>query len=266
MKKLNLFIGLLIGFMILSCSDDNDNPQQEPEETVKKLISESITTSHGNFERTFVYNSENKVTDINSVYTGDDQWTADLTNTTFIYEDNKITSATTHEDGELYTTSLFNYSNDQLIELIIKDANGIEGSKMEFNYNSQGKVNGFNYYVDQQLQHVMSFEYDAVGNLTNAEDGIDNYDFQFDQNTSAFKYFSYAEKIIFAYGGIYENISKNNMTSQTITYNANSTSEVIFYYNTTIDYDNENYPLNKTTIQTYNDTDSTLRTIVYEYE
>lgn len=266
MKKLNLFIGLLIGFMILSCSDDNDNPQQEPEETVRKLSTESITTSYGNFERTFVYDLENKVSDINIIYTGDDQWTADLTNTTFSYENDKITSATTYEDGVLYTTSQYNYSNDQLIEIIINDSNGIEDSKMEFSYNSQGEISGFNYYVDQQLQQTMSFEYDVNENLTNAEDGTDNHDFQFDQNISAFEYFDYAEKIIFAYEGLYENISKNNMTSQTITYNANSSSEVIFYYNTAIEYDNENYPLNKTTIQTYNGTDSTHRTVTYEYE
>lgn len=264
MKKLKLFIGLLIGLMILSCSEDNDNGSSDT--NIKKLLSESITTSHGNFERNFVYNSDNKVTAINIVYTGDDQWTADLTNSTFNYENGKITSSTTYEDGQLYTTSLYNYSNDNLIEIITNDSNGNEDSKMELNYDSQGKVSGYNYYVSQQLQQTMNFEYDNNGNLTNAEDGTDNIDFLFDQNNSAFEYFTYSEKIIFAYEGIYENISKNNITSQTTTYNVNSANEVVFLYDTAIVYDSENYPLSKTTTETFNGTNSTHKTIVYVYE
>lgn len=265
MKKLNLLLNILFGLMIISCSSDEEN-QTETETSVKKLITENITDTHGNFERTFTYNSGNNVIEINNIYSGDDQFIATLTKTVFTYQNNIIVSANSYEDGDLFLTDEFNYSNGELIEIISYNPDGTEYSKREYNYNSNGRINSLNYYVEEQLQQILNLTYSINNNINIAEDGTDNFEFQFDQNPSSYDNFSYSNKIIFTYVSLFENFSENNLIRQTTTYNENSANEDIYIYDTTIQYDSDSYPIEKTTIQTYNGVQSTRRVVTYEYE
>lgn len=267
MKKLNLLIVLFTGLIILSCSNDSENSQlEQPDIIFKKLITESLTVSFGNFKRTFVYNSENKVSEFIVEYDGDDIWTPFLTKTVFNYENGRITSSTFFEDGVFTATNIYQYENNRLKKTITNDSEELNNSEIEFVYNSQGRISRFDYYYNEQLQETMNLEYDSDGNLILATNGTDTFSFEFDQSNSAFSFFSETEKIIFSFSNLYENISNNNMTSQVNTYNVGLTNETISNMNTTIVYDNDNYPISKTTIKTFNGISTTDRTIVYEYE
>lgn len=265
MKKVTIILILIIS-TILSFSSCSSDDKVEPEIAIKKLITENITDNHGNFKRTFSYNADNNVTEINTIYTGDDQFIADLIRTVFSYENNRITSAITYEDGELYLNHVFNYANNQLTEQIHYTSNGEEDEKIEFYYNSNGELNQFKYYVEQELQQTMNYIYNSNGNIITAEDGVDTYEIQFDQNKTPYENFTSQNKILFSYVSLIENLSNNNIVEEIITYNNNLPNKEVYTFETTILYDSDDdYPTSKTTIKTFNNIQSTQRVITYTY-
>jgi hypothetical protein len=266
MKKLNLLLGILIGLTIFSCSSDDSNPSEEPELNEKKLIKVTEEGTYGIYEKLYIYDSDNNVTEIESSFTEFGQTDSDLHNTVFSYENNLIVSAINYEDGTLYKTYEFNYSNDNLIERIIYDSNGIEDEKLEFTYNSNNEIESFNYYVESDLQQTQDFTYNTNGNIITAED-TDYSEIQYDTNPTPSNNFTNSNKVIFGTESLIMNLCGNNETNRTTTYNNSLPSETIRHFETSITYDTDNYPLSKILVQTDNSgNEINTRTTTFEYE
>ncbi len=89
MKKLNILLGILIGFTIIACSSDDDSPSGN-EETIRLYKkSEVYSTNNLVFDKTINYNSENK---IQSVITNDYGYKTETI--TVNYSGNTISSIT----------------------------------------------------------------------------------------------------------------------------------------------------------------------------
>lgn len=268
MKKLNILFIVLIGLTINSCSDENTNEVATPQNG-KKLIKINMTDNYGDYEDLFIYDSNNNVIEIDKKFTEFGETNSDLVKEVFSYENNLVTSGLTYRNGELSLSYEFNYSNNQLVEIISYTTNGTEDEKYEFNYNLNGEINSLNYYVEEDLQQVINFTYNNDGNIIITEDRTDYSEIQYDINPTPYDSFSYANKIIFARynSNIINHICENNVTNEIRTYNKNSSNEQVYNYLTTISYDSNNFPLSKTLVEiNSNNEQRTVRTISYEYE
>ena len=265
MKKLNILFGILIGLTIFSCSSDDTSSNNDNDMNEKKLIKVTVEGNYGIYEKQFIYDSDNNVTEIESSFTEFGQTISDVHNTVFSYNNNLIISAINYEDGTLFNTIEFNYSNDNLIEKIVYDADGIEDEKFEFTYNSSDQVEILNYYVESDLQQTQNFTYDTNANIIVIDD-IDYSEIQYDTNQTPSNSFTNSNKIIFEAESFLMNIGQNNETNRTTTYNYSQANEVIIQFATTITYDSDNYPISKIVTQTEDNTTVSLRTTTFEYE
>lgn len=267
MKKLNLLLVFLITLTIFSCSSDENNSSEDPELIEKKLIKVSEEGNYGIYEKLYIYNSDNNVSEIESSFTEFGQIPSDIHNTIFSYENNLPVSAIDYENGTLYKTYEFNYSNDKLTERIIYDSNGIEDEKLELTYNTNNEVESFNYYVDSSLQQTQYFTYNANGNIIIAED-TDYSEIEYDTSPTPSGNFTNSNKIIFEAESLIMNLCGNNETNRIITYNYSLPNEVLYNYETTITYDSDNYPINKILTETdsNNSNQRIVRTTTFEYE
>jgi hypothetical protein len=233
----------------------------------KKLIRTSEEGNYGIYDKLYIYDLDNNVTEIQSSFTEFGETTSDIHNTVFSYENNLIVSAIDYEDGTLYKTIKFNYSNDNLTERIAYDSDGIEDEKLEFTYNSNNEIESFNYYVESDLQQVQNFTYNANGNIIIAEDS-DYSEIQYDANPTPSNSFTNSNKIIFATESLLMNLCGNNETNRTTTYNYSHSNEVIHHYETSLTYDTDNYPLSKILTETDSNNNNLriVRTTTFEYE
>lgn len=267
MSKLNLLLGIIIGLTILSCSSDNDEPNNPTpqDETNKKLIKITEEGTYGIYEIIYAYNSDDIVTEIESSFTEFGQnIPEDIHNVVYTYENDLVISAIVYENDELYLTIAYNYINDRLTEEIRYTLNGMEDEKMVYLYNMNDEVNGFNYYVEEILQQEMSYVY-SNGNITIAEDSSDHLEISYDSNPTPYSNFSDTNKIIFG-PLLIQSLSENNIVNEIRTYNVGSSNESIRNYETTITYDSDNYPITKILTETYNNNTNTIRTTIFEYE
>ncbi|WP_431136078.1 hypothetical protein [Psychroserpens mesophilus] len=266
MKTSHLLLGLLIGLTIWSCSSDDSNSNEEPELIEKKLIKVTEEGTYGIYEKLYVYDSDNHVTEIESSFTEFGQTTSDTHNMVFNYENEVIVSAIDYENGILYQTHAFNYLNDYLIESIIYDSNGIEEEKLVFTYNSNNEIESVDYYVDSELQQTQSFTYNSNGNIILAED-IDSSEIQYDANPTPSHHFTTSNKIIFGAESLMMNLSENNETNRTTIYNNSLPVETVRHFETSITYDTDSYPVTKVVVQTDNSgNEINIRTTTFEYE
>jgi hypothetical protein len=266
MKNLNLLLIIIIGLTIFSCSSDDSNSNEEPQLNEKKLIRTTEEGDYGIYEKLYIYDSENNVSEIESSFTEFEQPTSDIYNTIYTYENNLIVSAIHYQNGILFRTFVFNYSNDNLNERIIYDSNGIEDEKLEFTYNSDNKVESFNFYVDSQFQQTQNFVYDTNGNIIIAED-TDHSEIQYDTNPSPSHNFTNFNGVIFETENLLLNLCENNETSRTTTYNYSLPGEITYQYQTSITYDTNNYPLSKILTETDdNNNQRIVRTTTFQYE
>lgn len=266
MKKLNLLLGVLIGLSMFSCSSDDSNSNEEPGLNEKKLIRVIEEGNYGTYEKLYMYDSDNNVSEIESSFTELGQTNSDVYHTIFNYENNLIISATHNNNGSLYRTFEFNYLNNNLIERIIYDANGIEDEKLEFTYNSDNQIESYNYYVETEFQQTVNFTYDTNGNIITAED-TDYSEIQYDTHSTPSDAFTNSNKIIFEAESLLMNLCGNNETNRTTTYNYLLPNEVIYHFETSITYDADNYPLSKIVTETDNNNNQRIvRTTTFEYE
>ncbi|MFD2917763.1 hypothetical protein [Psychroserpens luteus] len=266
MKKLNLLLAIIITLTIFSCTSDDNISSEEPELTEKKLTKVSEEGNYGIYEKLYIYNSDNNVTEMESSFTEFGQTASDLHNTVFSYENNLVVSAIDYENGALYKTYEFNYSNDNLTERIIYDSDGIEDERIEFTYNSNNEIESFDYYVDSILQQTRNFTYNTNGNIIIAED-IDYSEIEYDTNPTPSSNFTSSNKIIFGAESLIMNLCGNNETMRITNYNNSLPSETVRNFETTITYDTDNYPLSKVLVQTDNSgNEINTRTTTFEYE
>ncbi|MFL0354382.1 hypothetical protein [Xanthomarina sp. GH4-25] len=266
MNKLNLLLIILFGFTVLSCSSDNDEPNNtSPEQTEKKLIKITEEDNYGVYKNIYIYNSENKVIEIESSFTEFGQNIPDdIHSIIFTYENDLVISATEYENDELYLTIEYNYVNDKLAEKISYTSNGTEDEKMEFFYNVNGELNGFIFYVEGILQQEVSYVY-SNGNVTISEDNYDHSEISHDTKPTPYSNFTDTNKIIFGQLLI-QSLSDNNIVNEIRTYNVGNSNESIRNYETTITYDSDNYPTTKIVTETYNSNTTTISTTTFEYE
>lgn len=267
MSKLNVLLGIIIGLTILSCSSDNDEPNNPtlPDETNKKIIKSTEEGTYGVYEIIYVYNSDDIVTEIESSFTEFGQnIPEDIHNIVYTYENDLVISAIVYENDELYLTIEYNYINDRLTERVSYTSNGIEDEKMVYLYNMNDEVNGINYYVEEILQQEMSFTYQN-GNISITDDNTDYSEISYDTNPTPYAYFSDTNKIIFGQFLI-QSLSDNNIVNEIRTYNVGGSNESTRNYETTITYDSDNYPTTKILTETYNNNTNTIRTTTFEYE
>lgn len=265
MKKLNIVL-VLFGLIFLSCSSDDNSLNKEPELNSKKLIKVTQEGNYGIYEKQYFYDSNNRVTEIESSFTEFGQTTSDIHNIIFSYDNNLIVSAIDYENDVVYKTFEFNYSDDNLTEKIIYDSNEVEEEKLEFTYNSNNKVESFNYYVESNLQQTQNFIYNASGNIMLVED-VDYCEIQYDTNPTPSDNFTHSNKIILEAESILVSLSSNNEINKTTTYNYSQPGETIRHFVTTITYDADNYPVSKVVVQTDNNgNEINTRTTIFEYE
>jgi len=267
MSKLNVLLGIIIGLTILSCSSDNDEPNNPtlPDETNKKLIKSTEEGTYGVYEIIYVYNSDDIVTEIESSFTEFGQnIPEDIHNIVYTYENNLVVSAIVYENDELYQTIDYNYENDRLTEEISYTSSGTEDEKMAYQYNANGELSGFNFYVEEIPQQVMSYTY-LNGNVVTTEDNSDYSEITHDTNPSPYDYFTDTNKIIFG-PLLVQSLSENNIVNEIKTYNVGNSNESIRNYATNITYDSDNYPTTKILTETNNNNTNTIRTTTFEYE
>jgi hypothetical protein len=266
MKKPYLFLAIFIGLTILSCSTDNDDTIDiDPELTDKKLLKVTEEGNYGVFESQYIYDNNNRVVEIKEQFIEFGQTTPDdLHNIIFTYENDLVVSAVAYENAELYLTLVYNYVNNILVEHKSYTSSGTEDEKMEYFYNDNYEINGFNYYVEEILQQEMSFTY-VNGNIATATDNSDHSEISCDSNPTPYAYFSDTEKIIFG-PLLIQSLSNNNIVNELRTYNVGGPNESISNYETTITYDSDNYPTTKIVTETYNNNSTVIRTLTYEYE
>lgn len=251
--------------LLTNCSNEETNSTENTNE--KKLTQVVETNNYGVYELNYIYDSSNNIIELEGSFSEFGEPTPDLHNIVFTNENGLTVSAIEYEDGTLYKNHVFNYSNNQLVEKISYTSSGIEDEKFEYSYNSNGKMASFNYYVESDLQQTQNYTYDTAGNIPTADDSHDFSEIQYDIYPTPSHNFSPAEKLIFGPENMHANLSENNVTYETTTYNYNTSSDLIYQYETTITYDSDNYPISKTLIQTDNNNNqSTIRTVTFEYE
>lgn len=254
MKKLNLFIGILIGLTILSCSsDDNNGTDDQTPEEMTKLLKKMTFSGNGNYSLTLFYNTDDKLDRIESAGTGDD----------FIkqfYYDNGVLDRAEFQD--------LNGVSDGSIEQYVYD-NGLLIERQDF-YNTTTLDERFLYSFNNS--NIDNIQYIGNGQTTYSEEYIFEYDSNNNVLSRKHDYLNTAisdQELTFTYDNkkspflnLEPNIVLiddffsfvNNPTSQILTDLSNNS--VISEKNYTYTYDNDDYAISRT--------DGT-ETITYEY-
>jgi hypothetical protein len=253
MKKI-LAMAAIALFMV-SCSDDDSNSNQAD----TKLTKVVTTDSDGALTSTLTYNG-NKLTEINST---------DGEKSTFTYDGNLITEWKTFDaDNQLISKDTYEYnSQNQLITYyeFYYDADGTEGYKTTYVYNSNGSIAFTEYSGD--VDDLNSFtEQTSTGVITDTTltttydmgEDTETVTYTFDGKNSPVKNITGMDKIGFA--GTYgtKKFNKENVVSQSYSYNG---SAAVIESTTVYTYNSASFPLTETMTD-----DSGTSTTTYTYE
>lgn len=270
MQKIRLSLVFLIVLVVMSCSNssvDDDDMNVNP--VIKKLLKISITDNYGDYENRFIYDTNNKVIEIERSFKEFNQTVADTENEIFTYEKDVIVSSVVYKNTAPYRTFKFSYLNNLLVERTSFYTDGSEDEKYQFKYNNSDYLDRLDYFVEGDHQQEISYEYDASANIIGQDDSTDKSVVEYDDKPVPYRNFSYVNKIIFTVYGldVKQNLSNNNVVNENRVYNYKYSSPVNHNFSTSIIYDSDDYPLTKTLVETRADnTQRTIRTLTFEYE
>lgn len=265
--KTKLLYFLLFLLFISSCeSNDSDNNEIELENVSKKLLRTEETNRFGVFETVFTYDENSVLTEFNITYTGDDEFIANKTRKVLCYEDNILEGVLEYQDEVLTSITTYKYAEGQLTEEVFENlTTDDDDSKIEYNYDENTLISGFRFYVDAQLQQIVTYTYDNSLNVVLVEDNTDIFNYEFDTSLSPYRNFDPNVKLALT-DDDNEVLSKNNITKANLIFNAGTELESKIDYNTIVVVDADNYPEKKTTRQIRNGVESFFKEVIYTYE
>lgn len=249
MKKLNLIIGILIGFTILSCSSDDNNGGENDVKLLKKIT----FSGDGNYSLNFFYNSDNTIDKIQSSGTGDDFIKQ------FYYNNGILDRAEFQDLNALPNGSIekYAYNNGQLTKREDYFDNTILDETFEYSFSNQ-QINNIQYMGSNEtaFSEQYIFEYDSNNNVVSRKKDYVNISisdekltFTYDNKKSPFLNFKPTIVLIDDFYSF-----KNNAITEILT--DLSDNSMVYQKNYTYTYDNDDYAISKT---------HGTETITYEY-
>lgn len=228
MKKITL---LLFSILIFGCSSDNNSSTAV--NTVKKITEK--TYFEGTMEETSAnFNYENgKLKNITN--------TAERFRGEFSYYGDKIISCSYYKNDVLASTNTFNYSGNNLIEIV-----GGEG-KTTFSYNANNKLTSEKYiWQGTNFSLMEQKDFIFLGNNVDVIAGISNYSniykssYEYDNKNNMFQNMNPVLKFIFSFESSL-NYSTNNVVKQ-YSYDAIDSSTKTLSHNYEITYNSSGFP------------------------
>lgn len=174
-----IFTTFSVIFFATSCNNDDNAPAVQKDQFVKQIVSTSTSTPSTNQTILFNYDSQNRISDYTITKTGSSlSHTLTYNSNGFISSINRIaTSSTTTAN----TTFNFVYaSNGILTQLIIP---GTTTTTMNFTYDAVQKK----YIGNDGAGYVVEIKLDAIGNIKQFVNSIENSNVSYSSNSGIFK-------------------------------------------------------------------------------
>ena len=200
MKKLNLLIGLLIGFMIISCSSDDSSPSEEnnSEKKLTQIIYDNLN-NQSQFTRNITYDGNNNVTEItdnnnqliekyaynssnqiieNEFYEYQNQTLTNKDVTSIIYDNtDKISSIVEtyvyyNADGSVSNQNSTNHTITYGTNSMTRISDDFANTKIEYSLTND-LISGIKVFRNNELKSDMTFAYDSGGNCISGNGPID---------------------------------------------------------------------------------------------
>ena len=200
MKKLNLLIGLLIGFMILSCSSDDSSPSEEnnSEKKLTQIIYENlnnqtqftrniaydasnnvreVTDNNNQLIEKFTYNSSNQIIE-NEFYEYQNMTLTNKDVTSIMYDNTgKISSIVeTHvyynADGSVSNQNSINHTITYGANAMTRISDDFANTRIEYSL-TNNLITGIKKFRNNELKSDMTFAYDSGGNCISGNGPID---------------------------------------------------------------------------------------------
>ncbi|TQI71256.1 hypothetical protein JM79_2183 [Gramella sp. Hel_I_59] len=236
MSKNNSLLLLLFTFLILSCSE-SDNEIKEERNQEEKVYLKSINLGSSAFYN-FYYNNENSVDYIELEGTQNDFTKK------FYYENGKIKSAEYFDENGNPTGSkeVYVYENNQIIERQDYLSSGEVDEIYQYNYN-ENLLETINYkgFNQTELSPLEKIEYDSEGRIISRENLQSNIitNYSYDHQKSPFLNFEPNIVLIDDFTGFVNNpISIEKINGES--------TEIINQINLSYEYNILNFPIKRT--------------------
>lgn len=238
MKKVFTLAAIAL-FTMVSCSDDDSNPTNNPgNNTNPVLVTQMTIIEDGDSPYTANYTYDgNKI--IKATYN-------DGTYEDYFYNsDNKVTNIKLYDSGVVTEESNFTYNTSgQLSSEVSLEGN--VGYKTEYTYNSDGTISYEDYEGNLESQDILL----GSGTLTVTNGNItqdvivggeitETWTYTYDNKNNPFKNVASAMELLLYNGGSEIGGVVNNSTSLTVNYSQFEENEV---YTTTYTYNGQDYP------------------------